>query len=159
MSNKNINNTDPIKPTDTIKPTNFIKKLKKDITQYKNITLDDNKFIKYKKIKKYKFNKSINKIDETDLPVSTMFGSIYLIKGSNIIEIYSWYDTAHSLYLEVSYKKSMWLGRIFIINKALNDPENLEYLLTGSKRFYILDELQYLIIQFIQSGFDLYIKS
>ena len=153
MSNKNI------KPTTHIKPTNFIKKLLKDIAYYKNITLDVNKFIKHKKIKKYKFNKSINKIDETDLPVDTMLGSVYLIKGSNIIEIYSWYDTAYSLYLEVAYKKSMWLGRIFIINKALNDPENLEYLLTGSKRFYVLDELQYLIVQFIQSGFELYIKS
>jgi hypothetical protein len=156
MSNKNIN---PTKPTDQIKPTKFIKKLLNDITYYKNITLDVNKFIKYKKIKKYKFNKSINKIDENDLPVDTMLGSVYLIKGSNIIEIYSWYDTAYSLYLEVSHKKSMWLGRIFIINKALNDPENLEYLLSGSKRFYVLDELHYLIVQFIQSGFELYIKS
>lgn len=153
MSNKNINNTDQIKPT------NFIKKLLKDIAQYKNITLDVNKFIKYKKIKKYNFIKSKNNIDENDLPIDTMLGSIYLIKDSNIIEMYSWYDTAYSLYLEVSYKKSMWLGRIFIINKALNDPENLEYLLTGIKRFYILDELQYSIVQFIQSGFDLYIKS
>jgi hypothetical protein len=152
MLTKNINNNQ-------IKPTNFIKKLLNDIAYYKNITLDINKFIKYKKIKKYNFKKSIDKIDENDLPVDTMLGSIYLIKDSNIIEIYSWYDTAHSLYLEVSRKKSMWLGRIFIINKALNDPENLEYLLTGIKRFYILDELQYLILQFIQSGFDLYIKS
>ena len=156
MATKNIN---PIKPTNQIIPTNFIKKLLKDIAYYKNITIDVNKFIKYKNIKKYKFIKSIDKIDENDLPVDTMLGNIYLIKDSNIIEIYSWYDNAHSLYLEVSCKKSMWLGRIFIINKALNDPENLEYLLTGNKLFYILDELQYVIVQFIQSGFDLYIKN
>ena len=140
------------------KTPKFIKKLINDINDYKKITQNVDNFIKYKNIKIYKFKKNIKKLDNNDLPIDTVFGSLYLVKGSNILEIYSWYDIDRSAYLQISLKKPMCISKIFIINKEVNDPENLEFILDGCKTCYGQSEIQYLILQFLQTGFIMYVK-
>ena len=52
----------------------------------------------------------------------------------------------------------MCISKIFIINKEENDPENLEFILDGCKTCYGQSEIQYLILQFLQTGFIMYVK-
>ncbi len=134
-----------------------MKKLLRDISKHKKLIKTTDDFIKLKNIKKYNFKKRASLIDENDLPINTIMGSTYLIKGNNIIEIYSWYDVSHSLCLQISLIKSTWMSKVFIVNKEVNDPDNIEFILEGSKIFYASTELNYLILQFIQDGFNLYV--
>jgi hypothetical protein len=136
--------------------TNFIKQLWYEINDAKNIKEDSKLFIQHKKLKRYIFNKKSCYIKDDDLPIETLLGSSYLIKGNNIIETYSWWGPEHSLYLQISVKCPMWLGEISIINAEPHDPENIEFLLSDCNIFHEPSNLQYSIIQFINAGFSLY---
>ena len=135
----------------------FMKQLLYDIKVSK--VKDSRAFVKHKNLKIYKFNKKNNCVKEDDLPVDTLLGSSYLIKGNNILETYAWCDSAYSLYLQTNVKRSMWIGDIYVINVENNDPENLEYILNGCGIYYSSSNLQHSIIQLIHDGFSLYIKS
>lgn len=134
----------------------FIKQLNKEINIHAKINKNPKLFIQHKNLKLHKFNKAPKYITEDDLPIQTILGSSYLIKGSNILEIYSWCDKAHSLHLQCSIYKPAWLGQIHIINKELHDPEKLEYILDGCDSFQDSTDLQYFIISFIKEGFSIY---
>ena len=134
----------------------FIKKLMYDIETQKKIQTNPSLYIKQNNLKLYKFNKT--DINEGDIPIQCSLGRSCLIKGENIIEIYSWCEYKHSLYLQINKMKPMWLANIQIINTAENDPENLEFILDGFDNFYLPSSLQYEIIQFIEMGFELFIK-
>lgn len=135
----------------------FMKQLLYDIKVSK--VKDSRAFVKHKNLKIYKFNKKNNCVKEDDLPVDTLLGSSYLIKGNNILETYAWCDSAYSLYLQMNIKRPMWVGKICIVNVEKNDPENLEYILDGCDIHYASSNLQYSIVQFINVGFSLYIKN
>lgn len=147
MKKYNINNIQP----------NFIKQLDTEINIRNKINKDSKLFIQHKNLKIHKINKSPKYITEDDLPIQTLLGSSYLIKGNNILEIYSWCDKAHSLHLQVSIYKPVWLSKIYIINKELHDPEKLEYILDGCDSFQDSTDLQYFIMSFIKEGFSIYI--
>jgi hypothetical protein len=136
----------------------FINQLYYEINVQTEIQHNPQIFIQHKKIKIYNFKKNTQYIEEDDLPNDILLGSSYLIKGDNILETYSWCDNEHSLYLQINVKKPMWLGKISIVNIDARDSENLEFLLDGFTKFYTPSNLQYSIINFIQSGFSLYIK-
>ena len=139
--------------------SDFIKQLHYEIEAQKTICQNPQLYIQHKNISLVKFGKKARYIKEDDLPIETLLGSSYLIKGKNILETYAWCDNAHSLHLQISIKRPMWLGKIYIINTEKNDPENVEYLLDGFDIFHSSSNLQYCIINFIQSGFSLYIKN
>lgn len=135
----------------------FVKQLKNEIKQQQDINSDSKKFIKNRKIKLCKFNQSTHKLTESDLPIESLLGCIFLIKGSNILEFYSWCDYNYSLYLEINKQQPIWIGKVSSINIEFKDPENIKYLLDGFDTFYIPSTWQYFILQWLQSGFQLYI--
>ena len=139
--------------------TEFMKQLFYDIDINKSIQTDSKVFATHKNLKIHKFTKNYKCVTENDLPVETLLGSTYLIKGNNILETYAWCDSAYSLYLQTNVKRSMWIGDIYVINVENNDPENLEYILNGCGIYYSSSNLQHSIIQLIHDGFSLYIKS
>ena len=139
-----------------IRMDEFIKKLLYDIETQKKINTNPSLYINQNKLIPYIFNKS--NINENDIPIQCTLGSSCLIKGKNIIEIYSWCDYRHSLYIQINKMKPVWLAKIRIINTAENDPENLEFILDGFDSFYLPSSLHYEIIQFIEMGFELFIK-
>lgn len=136
----------------------FIDDLLNEINHQKNIQLNHKLFIKNRGIKLYTFTKSRQKITTHDLPIQTLIGSVFLIKGNNILEFYSYCDNNHSLYMQLNVKKPLWIGIVDIIFLHQSDPENIKFLLDGYQKFFIPSNFQYFIMQFLQSGFQLYLK-
>jgi len=132
----------------------LIKRLMFDINNQKKIQSNPEIFIKHRKLKLTKFNKNST---ENDLPVESLLGSVFLIKGLNILEFYSWCDYNHSLYLQINNKQPLWIGKVSIINIEPKDPENIKFLLDGAETIFSPSNWQYFILQFLQSGFQLYI--
>ena len=128
--------------------SNFIKQLYKDIETQQISYTDPKKFIKHKNLQKIKLNIQRNLINETDFPIESSLGSIYLIKGVNILCMYCCYDSKCT---------SQWICKTGIYNKAVGDPEQLEYFTDGVRVLFSLDTAQYLMLQFVQSGFDMYV--
>lgn len=137
----------------------FTKRLKVDIDKQLKVNSDAKLFIQKKKISLFKFKKNINRIDENELPVEVLLGSVYLIKGDNIIECYSYCDNSYSMYLQINKKQPVWIAKINPVNIELNDPEKVRYFLQGCSVFYLPSNYQYFIIQFLESGFQLYTKN
>jgi hypothetical protein len=136
-----------------------MKRLKKAMVKRETINQTPALFIKDRCISWHKFNKKNSCIKPEDLPIETAIGSSYLIKNSNIIEIYCWCDPSYSTYLQIAVRQPSWLGKVNIVNIEPNDPECLEFLLSGYDIFYSCDNIQYLISNFINSGFLLYLKN
>ena len=143
---------------DNNKTDNFIKQLNYDIKYQTNINNSSKKFIKNRKLSQVKFKKKSQYINEDDLPIDAYLGSIYLIKGNNIIECYSYCDYSYSMHLQINNKKALWIAKLDSVNIEHNDPESVEYLLQGSTLFYRPSNYHYFILQFLQSDFQLYIK-
>jgi len=131
----------------------FISKLKKDIYETKKINQKASLFITNKNIRRHNLPKQAT---EKDLPINAFLGTIYLIKNNNIIDVYSWIDPMHSPFIELSYNKTQWISKFSVINKEDGDPENIEYLLEGIKKIYYIEDMLYLVLQFVKSGFLLY---
>jgi hypothetical protein len=138
--------------------SDFIKQLCKDIANQQVINNDPKKFIKHKNLRKIKFNNQRNLIIEKDFPIEATLGSIYLIKGVNILGMYCWCDNKYSLYLQINKFVNRWICKTEIYNKANGDPEQLEYYIDGMSILFSSDAAQYLMLQFVQSGFDMYVK-
>ena len=136
----------------------FIFQLNYEIQQQNDINKNPKLFINKRKIFPHKFKKSIFKVVEEDLPIQTLLGSVFLIKNDNIIECYSWCDYNHSMYIQINKKYNIWIGKIHMINLDSSDSENVKFLLDNSDVFYRPSNYQYMILQFIQSGFQLYVK-
>jgi hypothetical protein len=139
--------------------SDFIKQLHKDIDKQQVIYRDPKNFIKHKNLRKIKFKNKRDSISDEDFPIEASLGSIYLINGVNIIGMYCWYDHNHSLYLQINKFASRWICKTEIYNKAIDDPEKLEYYLDDMDVLFSLDTVQYLMIQFVQSGFDMYVSN
>lgn len=137
--------------------SDFIKHLHKDIDKQQIIYSDPKKFIKHKNLRKIKFKHNRDSISVEDFPIESSLGSIYLIKGVNIIRMYCWYDCNHSLYLQINKFTPRWICKTEIYNKAIDDPEKLEYYLDDMDVLFSSDTAHYLMIQFVQSGFDMYV--
>jgi hypothetical protein len=137
--------------------SDFIKQLYKDIDNKHVIYHDPKKFIKYNNLRKIKFKHNPSSISAEDFPVEASIGSIYLIKGVNIIGMYCWYDYKHSLYLQMNKFASRWICKTEIYNKAIDDPEQLEYYIDDMDVLFSSDTAHYLMLQFVQSGFDMYV--
>ena len=135
----------------------FIKQLNDDITKQNTIISDPKLYVKSRKMTLYNFDKTTDKLSEIDLPLQSYLGCLLLIKNSNIIEFYCFCDSSHSLYLQVIKKQPLWIGNVTDINIEPSDPEHIKYLLDGNDVFYNLSNYQYFILQFLQSGFKLYI--
>jgi hypothetical protein len=145
-------------PKNNSKPDDFIKQLNYDIKCQTDINSSSKKIIKNRKLSQVKFKKNTQYIDEGDLPIESYLGSIYLIKGNNIIKCYSYCDYTHSMYLQINKKKSIWIAKLDSVNIEPNDPESVEYLLQGATLFYHPGNYHYFILQFLQSDFKLYVK-
>ena len=135
----------------------FMKALILEINKQKEILSDSRKFIKNKNLTMYNFGKKYINVTEADLPTDTILGSSYLIKKNTILEIYSWCDSSYSFYIQLNIKRPTWISKIDIISCENNDPNNVNYILNGSKTFDDPDTLQYMIAQFINDGFSLYL--
>ena len=131
----------------------FISKLKKDIYETKKINQKAALFINNKNIRRHNLPKQAT---EKDLPINAFLGTIYLIKNNNIIDVYSWFDPMYSPFIALSYNKNQWISKFSVINKEDGDPENIEYLLEGIKKIYYIEDMLYLVLQFVKSGFLLY---
>jgi hypothetical protein len=143
--------------------SDFIEQLEWNIKKYQKFNSNPKAFIKNRKLKLYNLPKKIHKninseISENDLPIESLLGNIFLIKGSNILEFYSYCDYNYSLYVQVNKKQPLWIGKVSTINIEYKDPENIKFLLEGSELFYKPSTWQYLILQFLQSGFQIYTK-
>lgn len=136
----------------------FIKTLVSEINKQKEISSDSYKFIKNKNLVLYNFGKKHINVSEDDLPTNTILGSSYLIKKNTILEIYSWCDSSYSFYIQLNIKRPAWISKIDIVNCENNDPCNVNYMLNGSEIFDDPDILQYMIAQFINDGFSLYLS-
>ena len=128
--------------------------LMNDINDQNIINKNPMLFIKHRNINKY--NQSINNID--DLPINSDIGSLFLIKGKTIIELYSWYDCNYSMYMQINYTTNRWIGSINIINLDVNDSITDNLNLDKYKILYEKDLYKLIIIKFIQMGFYIYIK-
>jgi hypothetical protein len=137
--------------------SDFITQLHKDIATQNELYIDPKKFIKHKNLQKIKLNNQRNLISETDFPIEASLGSIYLIKGVNILGMYCWYDNKYSLYLQINKSEPKWICKTEIYNKSVGDPEKLDYYIDGMDVIFSSDICQYLMLQFIQSGFDMYV--
>ena len=128
-----------------------------DIDDYKKIKHNAKLFIHHKNIKLHRIKNKL-KIQESDLPNETLLGSVFLIKGNNIIECYAWCDFDYSMYVQINQSGSAWRGSIDAVNIEEGDPHNIEFMLDGGNSYMRPSIYQYGILQFIQSGFDLYVK-
>jgi hypothetical protein len=135
-----------------------IKQLYIEINEQHKINSNAVKFIKYKNITPYKFNKKNNTVCGTDLPIQARSGSIYLIKGNNILHFYSYCDNAFSLHMQFNIHRPMWICKPNIINTEHGDPERLNFLMDGTETIYSYDNLEYLLLDFIHVGFNVYIQ-
>jgi hypothetical protein len=144
--------------TTNISTDDFMNQLNYEICQNDSLNKNPKLFIKKRNITPYKFKKSSFNLQEDDLPIQTLLGSVFLIKNDNIIECYSWCDYNHSMYIQINRKYNMWIGKLDAINIDQSDSSNIKFILDGSDIFDRPDNYQYIILQFLQSGFKLYIK-
>jgi hypothetical protein len=136
--------------------TEFIKQLTREIQIYD--TKKHNKlYLRNRNANVYKFNKSVKHITEIDLPIQTLLGSVFLQKGSNIIEFYSYCNHAESPYIEINKTRPVWMCEINIINLDNTDSCNIMFLLDGFYTFYSPSNLQSFILMFLHDKFQLYI--
>lgn len=137
----------------------LINQLNRDIYQYNNIKKKSKSYIKYKNLQKKHFKVNRNVIRIVDLPIEYILGTIYLIKGNNIICFYSYIDPTYSARIEINIKINTWLCRIEVVNVEGGDPENLNELI---KYYDLIRDSEYLgliILDYIiNKGFDLYIN-
>jgi hypothetical protein len=137
--------------------TKFIEQLYADIDKQSIINKNPKLFIQKRNIKEYNFQKKILKLDEEDLPIQSLMGSIFLIKNTNIIECYSWCDYKNSKYVQINNFRAVWISKFDIINLDDADSENIKFMLDGNDIIYQPSVYQYIILQFIKSGFQIYI--
>lgn len=128
--------------------------LNQDIANYRNIKSSAVSFIAHKNLRKFPIKKNYQ---DKDLPIQATLGDIYLIKGDNIIQYYSYWEKV-SLYTQVNHIKPMWLCRIEIINTAHGDPEQLAFLLSGCDLIPDIESAHYSITGFLDAGFAIYLK-
>jgi hypothetical protein len=140
-----------------VNESDFIKQLHADIANRQAIYRDPKKFIKHKNLRKIQFKQHRGVISENDFPANAHLGSIYFIKGKNIMGMYCWCDYNHSLYLTTSRFAPRWMCKTEVYNLEFGDPEQIKYYLDGISVLFSPDTAQYLILQFVQSGFDMYI--
>jgi hypothetical protein len=117
-----------------------------------------------KRSKKIKQNASLFVQERGLMQIKTLtpyidLGTIFLIKGNNIIEFYSYYDVDRSLYVEINYKLGIWIGNVNIINITNGDPENINFMLGSVYDYYNKDNYKMVIKYFIENGFIAYTKS
>jgi hypothetical protein len=134
--------------------TEFLEQLQYDIERQKTINSNPMLYIQQKNITPYKFSRKLSQIDKTNLPIQTTIGTCYLIKNNDIIKIYSWYDPARSMYIQVNIKKLMWLSKLYVVNR-----DGMRSLLTDIDNQTIHDPeyLEDCILHLIHSGFILHI--
>lgn len=133
----------------------FITQLRKDISDYKLIQSNAQSFIKHKQLRLFQLPK--REAQEQDLPIESIVGDIYLIKGNNIIQFYSYWEHV-SHYIQVNRITPMWLCKTDIINVEPNDPDHIEFLLDGCEVLTNVENIQYSILGFLHAGFKIYLK-
>ena len=132
--------------------------LLKEIDKQCIISRSPDKYITHRGLRQHIFTKNINHIYASDLPICASLGAVFLIKGNNIIEFYSYADSHHSPHVQVNYKIPTWIGTISPINIEPGDPENINYILDKQHTFYYSENYIYLILELIKNGFKVYVK-
>lgn len=125
-----------------------------DIDNFLKIKTNAKRYIQFRKLRKKGLRK---KIDENDLPIQSNIGSLFLIKGNNIIEFYAYIDPCTSIYLTHSVTKKKWIGTVNKINISDGDPHNLHYTLKYCDRVHYRDSYKYLITSLYNDGFEMYV--
>jgi hypothetical protein len=132
---------------------NFIDQLNYDIRQKQTNNKDSKLFIKNKNLTKYSINHE--NITNIDLPIDAYLGSIFLIKGNNIIQCYCWCDYDHSMYLQICEKNPKWIGNINIIN--LEKCDYVKKYLYDKKILHLPSNYHHVIIELLNNGFTIYL--
>lgn len=128
----------------------------KEIDDNQKILSNKKLFIAHRNLKLYKLPK---KCSSKRIPYNVYMGSSYLIKGNNIICLYSYCDYGQSQHVQINKKKDRWTCNISIMHMENGDPENLMFLVGDSDRIVAPSVLEYFMHSFIQAGFELYLHS
>jgi hypothetical protein len=137
---------------------NFIKRFELAIETHKKINSSSGLYIKNKSLKIYHLDNIDGNIDGNILPIQCFLGNVYLIKGDNIIEFYTYIDIKHSHNIQINKYSNIRVTNIYVINIESNDPENLNFILCDIDKIYCMHNMQYLINLFLDSGFMIYLK-
>ena len=129
--------------------------LLRDIARYRAIQSSAKAFIAHKNLRRFDLPR--RKPKDTDLPIEAHIGELYLIKGDNIIQYYSYWKHA-SLYVQVNHSRPMWICETTIINKERGDPEHLQFLLEGCEMLINMEETHESIMGFLEAGFTIWKK-
>jgi hypothetical protein len=135
-----------------------IQRLHADMRARDRINRDSAKFISYHGLVLHDFGKKLKKNREDDLPMQAHLGSVYMIKGNNILHFYSYCDHAHSLHMQINATRPLWLCKTDIVNVVDGDPEHMRFILEGMEIIYSCDNLNYLLLDLVNNGFSIYIK-
>ena len=137
----------------------FIAQLNKDIAHHEKINKNASMYIKHGNLKKVKFHVANSYLRDKDLPVDAVLGTVYLIKGNNIMYFYSYIDPEFSYHIEVNMKRPRWLSISEVVNMDTGDPENLNEIIKYYGTIYDQEYLGLVILGYLMNkGFDLYIK-
>lgn len=124
----------------------------RSINEYKKLKSSSVKFARHKNLRQIEHT-----VKETDLPIESIIGCVYLIKGNNIIEFYSYWEVT-SLYIQINYSKPVWFCKITIVNYEHGDPENLNFLFNGCDVLTSIDNSHDSILGLVGMGFDVWKK-
>ena len=137
----------------------FIEQLHSDIAKYKKINTNASLYIKHYDLKKIKFNVANIYLRDKDLPVESVLGTVYLIKGNNIMYFYSYIESGYSPRLEINMNISRWVCKSDVVNMDDDDPENLYDIIRYYGDIRDPEYLGLIILGYLMNkGFDLYIK-
>jgi hypothetical protein len=125
------------------------------VTRQKKLS-NTKQYIKERKLKHHVFKNHMNQLCYEDLPKESFLGTVVLIKGSNIIEIYTWCDYNQSQFLQINHYKPVMLSAIEALYITPKDPDRVNYFLQECKHNIHPNTARSLTIQFVQSGFNLY---
>jgi hypothetical protein len=135
----------------------FTKKLEDDLLDQKKLYNNTPVFILSRNLSQFNFNSKISILHQ--LPIELIMGNIYLIKGSIIIQSYSWCDYNHRPFGFMSETQPLWINKIELLNIKKSDPMyNTLYDAIGDDENYNYypDTVKKYITSLINDGFKLY---
>lgn len=135
-----------------------IQRLYEEMNARGQINRDSKKFIAHHGLILHDSGKKQKKIQEVDIPMQAHLGSVYLIKGNNIVHFYSYCDHAYSLNMQFNAVRPLWLCKSDIVNVEKGDPEHIQFILGGMDIIYSLDNLNYMLMDLANNGFLFYVK-
>ena len=125
------------------------------ISRLKLINKSSSNFIAHKKLIECRLVKKNKHICKKDLPACVYLGSTYLIKGNNIIHIYTYIDAKFSFSNKVVANDSVWVCKLDIVHLEDGDPEGVGYII-ACDIFFNSSVMESVALHFLHAGFKLF---